>query len=201
MNDSPWDKYQLMQAELRTTYTVGNRSWAVEDAMNHIAEAGLTHQTPANDDYVDRVISTTQRRERHRAALRRLYLVEDHAGPHPEEQLDARAALRSARAKVSKSDWDLLCAVAVGRSYAEMAARRGTTAGALRVHVSRLRHDELGMPDYTTRIGAEQLAAMIRQHWAALGHVGARVWLEPTRAAGWVLRSNLDRGLPPHAAP
>ena len=141
MNDFPWDKYAALQAELRDTYTVGNRSWAVEDAMNHIT-VGPIEETPANDDgYVDRAVSTAQRRERHRAALRRLYLVEGHAGPHPEEQLDARAALRSARAKAAKADWDLLCAVAVGCSYTEIAAWRGSSAGALRVRVSRLRRD------------------------------------------------------------
>jgi DNA-directed RNA polymerase specialized sigma24 family protein len=107
--------------------------------MNHIA---ANAPTPANDDdYVDRTISTAQRRERYRAALRRLYLIRDVAGPHPDQQLDARAALRSARARVTKAEWILLCAVAVGYSYTEIAARRGSTAGALRVRVSRLRRD------------------------------------------------------------
>lgn len=49
--------------------------------------------------------------------------------------------------------------------------------------------------DYTTKIGAERLAAGIRDYWSRHGHQ-VRVWVEPTRAAGWVLRSNLQRGLP-----
>jgi hypothetical protein len=142
LNDSPWDKYASLQAELRDTYTVGNRTWAVEDAMNHIAAAEPTAPTPANDDdYIDRTIRTAQRRERYRAALRRVYLVQEPVGPRPDQHLDARADLRSARAKIAKADWDLLCAVAVGRSYTEIAAQRGSTAGALRVRVSRLRRD------------------------------------------------------------
>ncbi len=142
MDHSPWDYYASFQAELMDTYTVGNRSWAVEDVLTGIAAVGPTLPTPANDDdYVDRAISTAQRRERYRAALRRVYLVQNPTGPHPEQQLDARVALRSARTKVSKADWDLLSAVAVGWSYTEIAARRGSTAGALRVRVSRLRRD------------------------------------------------------------
>lgn len=58
------------------------------------------------------------------------------------------------------------------------------------------------MADYTTRVGAEWLSLVIRQYGATtgLGHAGLRVWAQPTRAAGWVIRSNLSRGLLPPAA-
>lgn len=141
MVHSLWDKYASLQAELRGTFTVSNRSWAVEDFLNQLAAVGPTDQVSANDDgYVERAVSTAQRRERHRAVLRRLYLLED-PHPHPEEYLDARAGLRSVRAKVTKADWNLLCALAAGRGYTKIAAHRGGTVGALRVRVSRLRRE------------------------------------------------------------
>lgn len=58
---------------------------------------------------------------------------------------------------------------------------------------------EPAVADYTTRAGAAQLAASIRQFWSSLGY-DVLVWVEPTRAAGWCLRSNLRSGLPPPAA-
>ena len=50
--------------------------------------------------------------------------------------------------------------------------------------------------DYTTKLGCERLAAGIREYWSRHGHQ-VRIWIEPTRAAGWVVRSELRRGLPP----
>jgi hypothetical protein len=49
--------------------------------------------------------------------------------------------------------------------------------------------------DYLGKVGAEQLAELIRQYWAGLGHAGVRVWLEPVSNGAWEVRSNLARGL------
>jgi len=153
MVDFSWDKYAPLQAELRDNHTVGDRSWGVEAGLNGILSAEPTSHPPANDDDIQRVVSSEQRRERHRAALRRLYLTEDDGmrrngmpvnsprGPDLETFIEVRAELKSTRTKVTKSDWDLLCAVATGREYAEIAAAKGGTVGALRVRVSRLRRE------------------------------------------------------------
>lgn len=158
MVDFLWAKYAPLQAELRDNHTVGDRSWGVEAGLNRILSAEPTDHPPANDDDIERVVSSEQRRERHRAALRRLYLTEDDGprrngtavnsprGPDPETFLQVRAELKSARAKVTKSDWVLLCAVAVGRDYAEIAAANGGTPGAMRVRVLRLRREIAQVP-------------------------------------------------------
>jgi hypothetical protein len=141
--DFTWSKYAQLQAELRDNHSVGDRSWGIEAGLNRILAAPIG-ESPANDNDIQRAVSSRQRRERHRAALRRLYLVNNEAGPHPEAFLQARAELRSIRAKVISSDWHLLCAVGVGLEYAEIATVKGASTGALRVRVSRLRRKDLG---------------------------------------------------------
>jgi hypothetical protein len=142
MIDFPWDKYAFLQAELRDKPSVGNRSWGIEAGLNRILSAEpLSSNHPLANDDIERAVNNEQRRERHRAELRRLYLVKEEPGPHPETSLQARAELRLARAKVTKSGWDLLCAVAVGRDYAEIATANGGAPGALRVRVLRLRRE------------------------------------------------------------
>jgi hypothetical protein len=143
MLDFPWGKYACLRAELQANRSVGNRSWGIEAGLNRILSAGLTSHPPANDEDIERAISNEQRRERHRAALRRRHLVKEEGGPDPETSLQARAELRSVRAKAIKSAWNLLCAVAVGHDFAEIAAAKGGTSGALRVRVFRLRREML----------------------------------------------------------
>jgi hypothetical protein len=43
------------------------------------------------------------------------------------------------RSRLAGPDWDLLCEVGIGRSYAEIATMRGGTPGANRVRVLRIR--------------------------------------------------------------
>lgn len=57
--------------------------------------------------------------------------------------------------------------------------------------------------DNLSRSGAAALAARLDAYWHAKGAVSVRHWVEPaalakaTRAAVWVVRSNLVRGQPP----
>jgi hypothetical protein len=68
-----------------------------------------------------------------------VYLADSDVSPHPEEALEARQELCIARSKVSKQDWTLLCQVAMGYDYTEVASVSGGTPGSLRVRVLRLR--------------------------------------------------------------
>jgi hypothetical protein len=136
MVDFPWSNYALLQAELRDDYSIGNRSWGLEAALNRL----VSNNPPANDNEIQRVIKSEQRRERNRAALRRLHLGNG-AGFDPEASLQAQISLKSLKAKVSSSDWRLLFAVGIGRDYAEIVGANGGTAGALRVRVFRFRRE------------------------------------------------------------
>jgi hypothetical protein len=56
--------------------------------------------------------------------------------------------------------------------------------------------------DWSSRPGAEALAAEIKRFWAAWGYDDIRVWTEPARGgrdALWVVKSTLRCGLPPPA--
>jgi hypothetical protein len=56
-----------------------------------------------------------------------------------ETTVETRRILQLVERTVSKGDWELLRAIGVGVDYAELAVSRGTTPGALRVRVARLR--------------------------------------------------------------
>ena len=139
MDDSVWVKYTSLQAELLDNSTLSHRSWGLEGALNRILSADAPTCIAANGDNIEHIVGSEQRRERHRTALRRLQLPQEAPSFDLGPFLAARAELKSARAKVNGSDWNLLCGVAIGHSYAEIATAHGETVGALRVRVSRLR--------------------------------------------------------------
>ena len=139
MVDFPWEKYACLQAQLRDNRNITNRTWGIEAGLDRILTGVPADRSPANDDDVQRAVSTAERRERHRAGLRRVYIRNEDATPHPNPFFEARAALRFAKAHVTRSDWALLSAVAAGFSYTEISAANGNKPGALRVGVLRLR--------------------------------------------------------------
>jgi hypothetical protein len=135
----PWNHYSRLQAELDNP-NISDRSWGVEAAMSRILAGEFTDPLTINDD-LDRAIASEQRRERHRAALRRRHLMIVESGPHPEQHLVARAELRAAEGKMTPPKWRLLVAVAEGYDYTDLAAAEGATLGALRARVFRLRRE------------------------------------------------------------
>jgi hypothetical protein len=139
MTGFPWNHYACLRDELDQP-NVNDRSWGIEAALNRIAAGEFTNPATIDAD-IERTIANEQRRERHRAALRRRHLTPDQANPHPETHLVARAELRSAKRKTTPTKWGLLVAVAEGHDYADLAATNGSTAGALRAKVFRLRRE------------------------------------------------------------
>ena len=139
MVDFPWEKYACLQAQLQDNRNTSNRTWGIEAGLDRILTGAPADQSPANDDDVERAVCTAERRERHRAALRRVYIRNEDATPHPDPFFEARSGLRFAKAHVTKSDWALLSAIAAGFSYTEISAANGKKPVALRVSVLRLR--------------------------------------------------------------
>jgi hypothetical protein len=138
MADIPWVEYARMQTELRERQEASNWSWGLEAGLSYILSDEKPSTPPANDD-IDRVVSNSQRQERHRMALRRLHLVHEEPTSNPLASLEVREELRAVRARMTKADWDLLCAVGAGWTYAEIVAAKGGTPGGLRVRILRLR--------------------------------------------------------------
>jgi phage/plasmid primase-like uncharacterized protein len=139
MTGFPWHHYAYLQDEL-DDFRVSDRSWGIEAALNRIVAGDFTDSTTINID-IGRTIANEERRERYRAALRRLHLTTNDASPHAEEHLVARAELRAAEAKTTKKKWRLLVAIGEGHDYAELAAAEGATIGSLRAKVFRLRRE------------------------------------------------------------
>jgi hypothetical protein len=108
--------------------------------MNRLLDSVQDNKPLIFDDIV-RVAASERRRERHRATLRLVYLAGHDVSAHPENALAARHELRVARSKVSERDWSVLCQVAAGYDYADVASNNGGTPGSLRVRVLRLRRE------------------------------------------------------------
>jgi hypothetical protein len=140
MTGFPWDKVLCLQAELLGNPDISNRNWGVEAALDRILAGEFIDPVTIDSD-IERAIATEQRRERHRAALRRRHFAVAEIGQHPEQHLIARAELRAAAYKTTPPKWRLLVSVAEGHDYGELAVAEGTTLGALRARVFRLRRE------------------------------------------------------------
>lgn len=134
----PWDAYAHLQAALLRNGSISDESWGTEAAMNRILNSGQDNR-PMTKEEIARTAASERRRERRRAHLRVVYLSDYDNSAHPEDGLAARQDLDLLRSKVSETDWTILCQVAAGNSYAEVAAAHGGTAGGLRVRVLRCR--------------------------------------------------------------
>lgn len=134
----PWDTYARLQAELSNGHRLTDQSWGTEAKLDAIL-LSLQTKTAITSNDLKRTAASERRRERHRAHLRLVYLGDDDMGAAPEEMLAAREGLRILQSRVLSQDWSVLCQLAEGYSYADVAARMHSTPGALRVRVLRCR--------------------------------------------------------------
>jgi hypothetical protein len=133
----PWGTYAHFQDNLRRNYRIGDRSWGTEAGMDLILTCASSGIPPVSAD-ISRAIATCRRRERFRAS-RQDPLPENLATPHPDSVLLARNELEAIRRRIGEPNWNMLTAVATGRSYKEISASLSTSEGAVRVKVVRLR--------------------------------------------------------------
>ena len=134
----PWAMYARLQTEILRSSHVSSQSWGAEAAMNHVLAAIQDNRPPTSDE-VARTAASARRQVRYRAHLRLIHLPANDTVLHPEDMLVARHELHAVRSKISEPDWSLLCQVAEGHGYAELASAIGGTPGCLRVRVTRLR--------------------------------------------------------------
>lgn len=138
MTDDPdkWGAYTRLQCDLNDIFCINNRTWALETALNAMIESAPTAGIPAD---TERIIATAERRERHRARLRRVYapdLAPQRDGP---EGMEARTTLSILRDRLKRDDWTLISSVAAGEDYESIAKRAGTTPASLRIRTLRIR--------------------------------------------------------------
>jgi hypothetical protein len=135
----PWDIYARLQAALSRGNHLSDQTWGTEAALDAIL-LSLQEKNPVTSDDLARIAASERRRERHRARLRLVHLTGGgEIGVDPDGALAAREGLRIARSKVSSRDWRVLCQLAEGYSYADVAAQTRSTPGNLRIRVLRCR--------------------------------------------------------------
>lgn len=134
----PWSSYGLLQAELARRNQVDNRSWGLEAGLNGFLKSAQGSPPLTNED-MSRAVAGACRRERNRARLRLVHLSRNVGTAHPEAAFLCRHELLAIEAQLVTRDWALLCAVAEGEPYKNLAIRVGLTSGNLRVRVLRIR--------------------------------------------------------------
>jgi hypothetical protein len=146
--DPPWGQYLALQKKLSESTAVDSTAWGFEAALSHI----LKVNAPPSSAMVERVAANESRRERYHAALRRQHGPTPPSSPKPhsrppqstgctdgEAVMEARDHLLMIKARLTEHEWFLLGDVAGEKSYSVIAETLGTTPGALRVRVWRLR--------------------------------------------------------------
>jgi hypothetical protein len=134
----PWRIYAHLQSALSRSCRVNNDSWGIEAGLDIILASSPDISPPTDEDIV-RTINSKRIREHRRSKLRLRHLRPDEDRIDPEQALLARNELRRIRSQVRPSDWALLGSVGLGDKYAEIAKKTGSSAGAVRVSVLRLR--------------------------------------------------------------
>jgi hypothetical protein len=137
----PYGAYERLQNHSRNKTRLDHEYWGTDAALEALLNEppGGSVMQPAD---VERVVSTTARRERYRASLRATHAATEE--PADEALLrasEARQIVEIIQGRVANDDWMLLQAVAEGEKYAVLAERRGVTPGSLRVKVYRLREE------------------------------------------------------------
>jgi hypothetical protein len=131
----PWDAYLRLQSTLDDISEVNNRSWSIEAGLDAILAGAVT---PEN---LPTSIATAERRERHRARLRRLYPSRlTHRVDQPAD-IEARVEIVQVQRTLHPTDWHLISSVAMGMDYEVIGNEIGATPNALAVRVGRIRHN------------------------------------------------------------
>ena len=131
----PWEAYLCLQSELDETNQVSNRSWGLEAGLDAIL-AVTPSAPPAN---LPTAMATTERRERHRARLRRTYQSALRPLVDQPTVVEARVDLEKVRRLLHATDWKLISSVAMGMDYQEIGRDIGATPSSLRIRVMRIR--------------------------------------------------------------
>jgi hypothetical protein len=129
----PWEAYLRLQSELDAATQVNGRTWGLEAALDAtLAGAALPLNLPTT-------VATAERRERHRARLRRTYPSALWPVVDQPATIEARVELQQIRRLLHSSDWHLISNVAMGIDYRAIGNDLGTTPSSLRVRVMRVR--------------------------------------------------------------
>ncbi|MEJ0025938.1 MAG: hypothetical protein WDN01_07915 [Rhizomicrobium sp.] len=145
MTDSvyPWPYYADLQQRSRKLSRISDYWWGMESALAYLLAAIAAGTVPANpEDLVvtlNRTIASGARLHRSRAAALAELAPLAEPAPSGDGAAEARVELARIVRLVSSRDEQLLVDVGLGHTDREIADRRGSTSGAVRVRLSRLR--------------------------------------------------------------
>ncbi len=131
---TPWmEAYLRIQTQLDATTEVSGRAWGLEAALDAI----LAEAAPPAE--LTTIVATAERRERHRARLRRTHSSALQPVVDQPAAIEARVVLEQVRRRLHPSDWQLIKAVGIGTDYRAIGRALGATASSLRVRAVRIR--------------------------------------------------------------
>jgi DNA-binding NarL/FixJ family response regulator len=139
----PWPYYADLQQRSQKLLHINDYAWGIERALHFLLDAITTDTVPSDPDELvaalNRVISSEARLNRSRdAALVKFSPVTESALANG-AAAEARIELTRIMRLVSTSDENVIVDTGLGYADREIADRRNSTPGAIRVRLSRLR--------------------------------------------------------------
>lgn len=135
---SPWHRYSVLQRMSDQTTQCGSRERAIDAALDYILANTSPGALPAIDEgQVERVQASAARRYRHRS---RLMVLRPPVESKTQHAGDATVELARIERLVTKADLKVLLDCGAGFTDREIATRRGSSPGAVRARLARLRH-------------------------------------------------------------
>jgi DNA-binding NarL/FixJ family response regulator len=142
-NDYPWPYYLDLQRRSRNLSRIGNYARGIECALDFLLDAIASGTVPSDpDDLVlalDRVIASGARLDRSHAASLAKFAPLPETASSDDASAEARIELSRIMRLVNVNEKTLLFDVGLGYADREIAERRNSTPGAVRVRLSRLR--------------------------------------------------------------
>jgi DNA-binding NarL/FixJ family response regulator len=145
MSDSPypWPYYADLQKRSRQLHRTSDYWWGMERALDHILDLIATGTVPADPDELvtalNRVIASGARLHRSRSAALAEFAPIAEPASADDTAAEARIELARIVRLVSTTDEAMLVDAGFGYTDREIADRRGSTPGAIRVRLSRIR--------------------------------------------------------------
>jgi hypothetical protein len=140
--DYPWSVYERLQRASARSRQSGSREYAIDAGLDYLLSAiaaGTVPIRPADlETIVARVMATAARRRRHRTRLTMKWGLVDEKDAFLAAHARHLDLLRAGSA-VAGEDTAILIDVGKGFTDREIASRRGTTPGAVRIRLARLR--------------------------------------------------------------
>jgi hypothetical protein len=133
-----WDAYMRLQSELDGIAQVNNRTWGLEAGLDAIL-LDAPGDGAASNSNLPTTIATAERRERHRARLRRTYEWSLMPMVDQPKVIEARVEIGKVRRLLPPFDWRLISSVAMDMDYRAIGEDVGATANSLRIRVMRIR--------------------------------------------------------------